>query len=126
MRTMSLVKDEETADSGAWLRRHRELRGLSVRDLAASMDVTTQVVYEWQSGKSAVSEPRVEQLAEALGVSVVDARRGLGFWVGDDVAGIPTWKLRTLSADELFELLRDAPKDVADEALARYYVSKLG
>jgi transcriptional regulator with XRE-family HTH domain len=126
MRTMSLVKADQTPEAGQWIREQREARGLSVREFAAEMDVATQVIYEWQNGKSAVSEQRVEQLAEVLGVSIIEARRNLGYWVPEEVDGIPTWRLRTLTEDELFELLRDAPTDARDRALARYYVSKLG
>lgn len=73
---------------------------MSVRQLADALDVATQTVYNWQSGKSVINEDRVPQLAAALDLSVVETRRGLGFWVneqGEAPAG-------TVSLEELREL----------------------
>jgi transcriptional regulator with XRE-family HTH domain len=61
-----------------------ERRGISVRQIADALDVTTQTVYGWQSGKTVINEERVPRLAAALEISEMDARRGLGFWVPDE------------------------------------------
>lgn len=76
-----MSKRERLEDAGRWLREQRERRGLSVREFAARLDVSTPVVYDWQNGKNAVGDERAEQIAEVLGVDLIDVRRGLGLWV---------------------------------------------
>jgi transcriptional regulator with XRE-family HTH domain len=69
---------------GEWLTRQIERRSISVRQVADALGVTTKTVYDWQGNKTAISEARIPRLAEVLGISVVEARRGLGFWVPDE------------------------------------------
>lgn len=66
---------------GAWLARQMERRGVSVRQVADALDVTTKTVYYWRGGKTEVSEERIPQLATVLGVTETEARRGLGYWL---------------------------------------------
>jgi transcriptional regulator with XRE-family HTH domain len=66
---------------GTWLTRQMERRQASVRQIAEALEVTTQTVYDWRGDKAAINEARIPRLAEALGVSEVEARRGLGYWV---------------------------------------------
>jgi transcriptional regulator with XRE-family HTH domain len=75
-----------SASTGEWLARQIGRRGVTVRQIAEALGVTTKTVYDWQSGKTAISEERVPRLAEILSVSELEARRGLGFWVpsGDE------------------------------------------
>ena len=86
----------ETTRDG-WLTRQMERRQITVRQLADALDVATQTVYNWQSGKSVINEERVPQLAAALDLSVVETRRGLGFWV----QGEQDPPAETVSIDEL-------------------------
>lgn len=79
---------------GEWLVRQMERRGIGVRQVADALEVTTQTVYGWQNSKTVINEDRVPRLAETLGISVIEARRGLGLWVPD---GVET----TLEVDEL-------------------------
>jgi transcriptional regulator with XRE-family HTH domain len=85
-----------------------ERKQLSARQLADTLGIATQTVYSWQSGKTTVNEDRVPRLAEVLGVSEVDARRGLGYWVPEDSEPPPV-----RDAGELDEILRDLT-DVLD------------
>jgi len=74
---------------GEWLTRQMERRGISVRQVADALKVTTKTVYDWQGNKTAISEERIPLLAEALDLSVIETRRGLGFWVPDEEEGAP-------------------------------------
>lgn len=73
-----------TDGKGEWLTRQMDRADVSVRQAADALGVTTKTVYEWLNGKTAVSEERVPRLAEVLGVSEIEARRGLGYWVPAD------------------------------------------
>lgn len=66
---------------GQWLTRQMERKDLGVRQLARALDVTEKAIYEWRGDRTAISEVRVSKLAEVLGVSELEARRGLGYWV---------------------------------------------
>lgn len=79
-----------------------ERRNISVRQLAEALGVVEKSVYFWRDDKTAVSEARVPRLAEALGVSEIEARRGLGYWVPEDSEPQPV-----RDAGELDEILRD-------------------
>lgn len=67
-----------------WLTRQIERRRMTVRHFADAMGVTSKTVYDWRDGRTAISEERVPRLAEILGISEIEARRGLGFWVPSD------------------------------------------
>lgn len=66
---------------GGWLTRQIERRSMTVRQFADAMEVTTQTVYAWQGDRGAISEERVPRLADVLGITQIEARRGLGYWV---------------------------------------------
>lgn len=74
---------EQTLAAGSWLREQLDQREISVRQFAAALDVSTQVVYDWLRGKHRPGEKRFEAIAEQLGLQVADVRRGLGLWVDD-------------------------------------------
>lgn len=98
-----------TESKGGWLTRQMERESASVRRVADAMGVTTKTVYEWLNGKTAVSEERVPRLAEVLGVSEIEARRGLGYWVPADepaVIAVPGALDRQLRR-EMAELQQD-------------------
>lgn len=58
-------------DFGSSLRRERRLAGLSVRELASRLGVTTQAVYHWEAGRSLPRLDTLRRLAEALGLDVL-------------------------------------------------------
>lgn len=66
---------------GEWLKHERERRDMSVRELATKLDVATQVIYDWQNGKNAVSDKRAEEIARVFRMNIIDVRRELGLWV---------------------------------------------
>lgn len=74
---------EQLIKAGEWLRHQRERQHLTVRELATQLDVTTQMVYDWQNGKNSVSDDRADQIAELFGLDIITVRRGLGLWVPD-------------------------------------------
>lgn len=79
---MSNPAQPQPSDSpGTWLTRLMERRNVSVRSLAEALGVTGKTVYDWRDDRTAVSEARIPRLANELGVTEVEARRGLGYWV---------------------------------------------
>lgn len=85
---------------GAWLTRQMERKGTSVRQIAEAMGVTGKTVYDWRDDRTAVSEARVPRLAEVLGISELDTRRGLGYWVPDGTEAPPATGAEELEAVE--------------------------
>lgn len=88
--------------SGDWLKRQMERRNISTRAIADALGVTPKTVYDWVGNKTTVSEERVPLLAEALDVTEIEARRGLGYWVPEDSEPQPI-----RDAGELDEILGD-------------------
>lgn len=87
---------------GAWLTQQMERKQISARHLADTLGIATQTVYSWQNGKTSVNEDRVPRLAAVLGVSEIEARRGLGYWVPTGEEPSPP----DLDRDQLREALR--------------------
>lgn len=100
-----MSNDSDPAPSqspGTWLTRLMERRSIAVRRLADEMGVTPKTVYDWRDDRTAISEERVPRLAEALGVTEIEARRGLGFWVPSGIEREPaknTAELEEIIAD---------------------------
>lgn len=69
--------------SGAWLRVQREARGLTGRALAELVGVAAPQISNYETGRTAVDDERAEGIARALGLDIIDVRRGLGLWVPD-------------------------------------------
>lgn len=102
---------------GAWLTRQMERRKTSVRRLADELGVTSKTVYDWRDDRTAVSEARVPRLAAVLGVSEIEARRGLGYWIPEGAlpppAELDREQLRAAlrrfrqAADDLERLIED-------------------
>lgn len=89
--------------AGEWLTRQMNNKGMSVRQLANELGVTGKTVYDWRDNRTAISEARIPKIAEELGVSEIEARRGLGYWVPQDGDDEPP----ASNADELDELVAD-------------------
>lgn len=87
-------------------------RGASVRQIAEALEVTTKTVYDWQSGKTAISEERVPRLAEVLGVTELQARRGLGFWVPERDEKPPAVDRRLDEMETLARSLLDLVEEI--------------
>lgn len=104
------VQPPPSQTPGAWLARQMERRNTSVQQLAEALGVTGKTIYYWRDDKTAVSEERVPRLAEVLGVSEVEARRGLGYWVPDPGESVPP----ELDRDQLRETL-DRFRKAADD-----------
>jgi transcriptional regulator with XRE-family HTH domain len=92
-----------------------ERRNVSVPALAEALDVTEKTIYYWRNDKTTVSEARIPKLAEALGISEIEARRGLGHWVPDVSAATPHPAADLGEIEEQLELVRT----VIDGLLAR-------
>lgn len=58
------------------LRNLRTAKGMSLQDVADRMGVSRQTVHEWETGKSQPRMVRVEQLAQAMGVSETELLGG--------------------------------------------------
>ncbi len=105
---------------GEWLTRQMERRNTSVRQLADALNVATQTVYNWQSDRTVINEDRVPRLASVLGMTEVEARRGLGYWIPEEALSRPAEldrdQLREAlrrfrqAADDLERLIEDPPK----------------
>lgn len=77
-----------------------ERRNVSVRNLAEALGVTGKTVYDWRDDRTAISEARIPRLANELGVSEIEARQGLGYWVPADSPEPPS----SYDVDELRDL----------------------
>lgn len=75
------VQPPPSPSPGQWLTNQMERRNISVRQLAEAMGVVEKSVYFWRDDKTAVSEARIPKLAEALAISEIQVRQGLGYWV---------------------------------------------
>lgn len=65
-----------------WLREQRERRGFSAAaELGRAIGASKEVVWSYEAGRSSVPDDRAEQIAEALGMDLVEVRRNLGLWV---------------------------------------------
>jgi len=60
---------------GAWVRRHREALGLTVRALAVKLGYGKSFVNDWETDTAKVSARAVERLAELLGLPLVEVWR---------------------------------------------------
>jgi transcriptional regulator with XRE-family HTH domain len=54
--------------AGMRLREVRERRGLTQRELAAALDVSTSLIAKWEKGRTSLSVARINQLARVLHV----------------------------------------------------------
>jgi len=77
-------KRQQQEEAGRWLRRERERRGLRTAGaLARRMGVSDSLVSRIETGATAATDERAEQIAEALDLDIITVRRNLGLWVPD-------------------------------------------
>lgn len=109
-------KRQQQEAAGRWLRDAREQRGFRTAGaLARRMGVSDSIVSRYETGISAVSDERAEQIAEALGMDIIEVRRGLGLWVppsGNQPAEAEQDDADALSPEEIatIERIRSNPK----------------
>lgn len=96
------AEPQPSPSAGAWLTHQMERRSISVQRIAEALSVTEKTVYYWRNDKTTVSEERVPRLAAVLGVSEIEARRGLGYWIPEGALPPPA----ELDRDQLREALR--------------------
>jgi transcriptional regulator with XRE-family HTH domain len=105
-----MSKRERLERAGLWLKAAREERGFSTATaFALALGVNQSMVSRYERGSSEVEDERAEQIANVLGMPLVEVRRGLGLWVpADEPASIavPGALDRTLR-QELAELQED-------------------
>lgn len=81
----ALQRQERRWRAGQWLRDVRRAAGVDPKELARHMDITTAQVSNYELGKHEFNDARAEQIARALGLDIVDVRRGLGLWVPESL-----------------------------------------
>lgn len=93
-------KREQQEVAGRWLRQARERRGFAtVGALARRLGVSESLVSRYETGLSSISDERAEQIADALGMGIMEVRRGLGLWVPD--GPVEGRDLESMNLDEL-------------------------
>lgn len=103
--------------AGRWLREQRLRRGYrTAAELGRAIGASKEVIWSYESGRSAVPDDRAERIAEALGMDIITVRRNLGLWVPPD-AGAPE------SASEPDEI--EIPSDREEQIkLARQLIAR--
>lgn len=79
-RVMSGDRDPR-AQAAEWLQAAREKAGYSATEFAKAIGAHQTSISNYENGKSAVPESKIEAIADALHLTVIDVRRGLGRWV---------------------------------------------
>jgi transcriptional regulator with XRE-family HTH domain len=91
-------RGERLRAAAVWLQEQRARRGMTARELASLLGVAPQVVSNWETAKSVVSDDMADELARVFDLSVLVVRRGLSLWVPEEGGG-----LRAPSVEELIE-----------------------
>jgi transcriptional regulator with XRE-family HTH domain len=65
-------------DLGRRLRRHREQRGLSLRELARRLGISPSAISQFETGKSRLSVSRLYAIVSELGISLDELFSGIG------------------------------------------------
>lgn len=80
-----ISKRDRLEAAGQWLKDARENRGYATATaFAAALGVNQSMVSRYERGSSEVEDERAEQIADVLGMPLVEVRRGLGLWVPAD------------------------------------------
>lgn len=122
-----LDRREQLQVAGRWLREQREKRGFpKLGSFARAVGVDPSQISNYERGVNAVTDERAEQIAAALGMSVMEVRRNLGLWVpevDDDETAIAT-RLVDMPEADVAEFLAGLPDDKGDRILAEYHAIK--
>jgi len=111
-------KREQQEAAGRWLRQARERKGFATAAaLAQRMGVSVSLVSRYETGLSAISDERAQQIAEALGMDLFEVRRGLGLWVPETITGTASATLSGLSAHAHGVSTPEHPEQLLDQAL---------
>ena len=89
---------ERLRAAAVWLQEQRARRGMTARELASLLGVAPQVVSNWETAKSVVSDEMADEVARVFHLPVLVVRRGLSLWVPEEPGGAPA-----PSVEELIE-----------------------
>lgn len=104
-------KHDRLEAAGRWLRRARERRGYqTAADFARALHVDQSLISRYERGINEVGDERAEQIAEVLGMPIIQVRRGLGLWVPPESAAHERGPTKADDA-ELQELIEQAEDD---------------
>lgn len=94
--------------AGSWLRGARERRGFTTaREFAAALGWEQQLVSNYETGRSSVSDERADEIARVLRMDILDVRRGLGLWTPEDVTSRNELLLDQAQLDHARNLLHE-------------------
>jgi len=86
------MKPEQVQAIGAFLREHREAKGLSLRDLEALSGVGNSVIARFETGAFNRLDPdKLARLSRALGVSLNEVLAAGGVTSGADLPTMPVY-----------------------------------
>lgn len=94
---------------GSRLRRLRQLKALSLRDIARGVGVSTTAVYSWETGKMRPTAPNLATLARVLNVGeseIVLGGKGAGSAGEEQSAGLEMQAEKLLTLGEIIEVAR--------------------
>lgn len=113
----------EREAAGRWLREQRTRRGFKTAgDLARALGVDPSRISNYETGKSAVPDDRVEQIAQVLDMDLIKVRRNLGLWVPPSPSG-GTQQSDQASDDKTNEQRLVAAEEIA-EAIEKLLIAK--
>lgn len=78
------ARDAQYAEEGAWLREQRQGLGVSAKELAELLDISPQLVSQWENGQRPVSPDKANRIASVLRVKAADVWRNLGLTLPAD------------------------------------------
>lgn len=102
------ARRERLIAAGQWLRDQRQRRGFpTAAEFARRLDIDRAVLSNYERGVNAIDDERAEQIAEVLGMDLIEVRRNLGLWVPPESSEQPaepqTWA-------ELNEVIQSDPE----------------
>lgn len=117
-----MVAAERRTRAGRWLREARKKAGYeTTTDFAQAINVHQGTVSAYEIGRQSVDEERVEDIARALGLDVIDVRRGLGMWVP---AGLEPRAMTPEEAVKADDSLTDAGRTLVLDVLRSLRLAK--
>lgn len=109
--------------AGRWLVEKRSLVGRydTAADFARALDITPARLSSYERGISLVDDDMAQRIADVLGMSIIEVRKGLGLWVppenqSDDAAIIRS--LTSLPDSTIKALIQDLPLSRQDTIMS--------